>query len=57
MRRIKNQSLKDLFHEFIIFVVFGLGIALPLIIYNVMDIFSQLNINYLISGTPFPGVS
>lgn len=55
MKDLKNESLRDLFHEFLIFAFFGLGIALPVIIYKYSEIISQVNISYLINASPFPG--
>ncbi len=55
MKNLRSETLKDLFHEFVIFAIFGLGIALPVIIYKFTDILSQVNISYLINATPLAG--
>jgi len=55
MKDIKNRSLKDLFHEFIIFVILGLGTALPVLIYSFADIFSKFGGADLVNAVSFTG--
>ena len=55
MKDIKNRSLKDLFHEFIIFMVLGLGIALPVLIYSYADFFSKIGGADLVNAISFTG--
>lgn len=55
MKDLKNESLKDLFHEFLIFVILGVGVALPIIMYKYGEIFFQMDLSYLITTSPFPG--
>jgi len=55
MKDVKNRSLKDLFHEFIIFVVIGLGITLPVLIYSFADFFSKFGGADLVNAISFTG--
>lgn len=53
MKNSNKNQLKDMLHEFIIMVVFGLGIALPVIIYNFSTLLSNVNIAYVIDSASF----
>lgn len=56
MKNPNKSKLKDMLHEFIIMAVFGLGIALPLIIYNLDKLLSQLDIAYMMESPSFMGM-
>jgi len=56
MKNSSKSQLRDSLHEFLIMVVFGLGIALPLIVYNVADILSRFNMSYMMDSPSFMGM-
>jgi len=56
MKDIKNSRLADLFHEFIIFMILGLGISLPVIIYSFGDFFSKFGGADILNAATFQGV-
>lgn len=45
MKDTENHKLLDLLHEFLIMFIVGLGVALPVIFINFMDIMTQINMN------------
>ena len=45
MKDTENHKLPDLLHEFLIMFIVGLGVALPVIFMNIMDIMTQMNMN------------
>ena len=55
MKTLGNEKLTDLFHEFMIFMIFGLGIAAPVIIYNFMDIITSVVIPNYVHASAFTG--
>ena len=56
MKRIKISRLRDSFHEFLIMSIIGIGVSLPVIIFNVADILSKVNIVYVLDVSVFSGV-
>ena len=56
MKDFTGQKMNDLLHEFLIFAVFGLSIALPLVIYNLAGLITDINISHMINGASFSGI-
>jgi hypothetical protein len=56
MKNPGKNKLKDMLHEFMIMIIFGLGIALPLIIYNFANLLSRVNLAYMMDSPTFMGM-
>jgi len=56
MEGSKKNKFRDSLHEFLIMAILGLGVSIPVIVFNIADILSRVNTDYFLHPSAFAGV-